>query len=147
MASSPSPSVPPTEDLEAFTVRVLRYLDGQSSAEEVQQLKVLLSSKAAHRNVFVQVCRLHGYLYEAFAPRRPAEPARLPALAGQAGGEATRVSEASSIPGPELSGGDALVGPELVVGPPDHPDVGADTMLGELSGEDTLHRTPKPPET
>src|SRR5947209_18925121 len=104
MASSPSPSVPPSEDLEAFTVRVLRYLDGQSSAEEVQQLKALLSGKAAYRNVFIQVCRLHGYLYEAFAPRRPAEPVRVPALAGQAGGEATGVGEGSSQPGPETSG-------------------------------------------
>ncbi len=138
MASSP-PGLPTQETLEAFTVRVLRYLDGQLSPEELQHLKEALGDHAACRNVFVQVCRLHGYLYEVFAPRRPAlQPS------------ATGVSAASDAPAPipadPLRGG-PLDQTDLLAEPPGR-DVGADTVLGELSGEDTWHRNPdaSPPE-
>lgn len=55
--------------VDAFIALVLRYLDDQASAEEIHELKDLLGG-AAHRELFVQVCRLQGNLHETFATRR-----------------------------------------------------------------------------
>jgi hypothetical protein len=69
MTQSAQPSFQSDAELDLFTGLVLRYLDGTCSAEEIEQLKDLLD-KPAPRELFVQVCRLHGHLHEAFAPRR-----------------------------------------------------------------------------
>jgi hypothetical protein len=55
---------------EAFTVLVLRYLDGHTTADDVAQLNRSLTSQAQARELFVHLCRLHGELSEALAPQR-----------------------------------------------------------------------------
>jgi hypothetical protein len=69
------PRLSPTE-WNSYTALVLRYLDGACSAEEVAQLKTTLVSHAAVRELFVAICRMHGHLHEAFAPKRTVERQR-----------------------------------------------------------------------
>lgn len=63
------------KELEAFSVLVLRYLDGVSTADEVLEIKRPLVESSACREVFAQTCRLQGELREAFAHQRAARQA------------------------------------------------------------------------
>src|SRR5262245_48878603 len=52
---------------EAFTALLLRYLDGEATAEETALLKELLASDPELGNHVVSICRLHGHLAESAA--------------------------------------------------------------------------------
>ncbi len=74
MAES-KPSLTPY-DWNSYTILALRYLDGACSTDEVAQLKAALVEQPAVRELFVTVCRMHGHLHEAFAPKRTVESPR-----------------------------------------------------------------------
>jgi ferric-dicitrate binding protein FerR (iron transport regulator) len=131
-------------DAENFTVLVLRYLESGCSAAEIEQLKRTLEASALHRAQFVRTCRLQGELHEVFAARR-AEMQLTPASAAQRAGAEGRLPIAhGSAPGAAATD-DLAFTPELS-GEPGSTDPGADTVVRELSGEDTIHPTPRPPE-
>jgi hypothetical protein len=69
MTQSTQPAFQPEAEVDVFVGMVLRYLDGDCSSQEMQQLKDRLTL-GAYRELFVQVCRLHGNLHEVFAPKR-----------------------------------------------------------------------------
>jgi hypothetical protein len=61
------------DDVEAFTVLTLRYLDGGCSVEEIDQLKDALSAAAgSYDERFVDICRMQGELHEIYSSRRAA---------------------------------------------------------------------------
>jgi hypothetical protein len=141
-----SGQVPSQDQVDAFIVRVLRYLDDDCSADEVRQLREALAQSATYRRWFVQVCRLQGDLYETYAPQRAAqeakvanvaEPARMSALVGQLAGARTE-----GTPDVAAASTDFTLEPQI---PEDSAvkNAPADTMHSELSGEDTIHRKPK----
>ena len=70
MAHTTEPCSLSQDETDAFTVQVLRYLDGDCAADEARSVCDLLSASAAHLALFVQLCRLFGRLYEHYAPRR-----------------------------------------------------------------------------
>jgi hypothetical protein len=144
--------------LEAATVLVLRYLDGECSAEEIEQLRGALTGSATYRELFVQVCRVQGELHEAYAPKRAgwhrkgtnaAQASPVAVAAGQEAGGTTTLKEIagggddSGIPEhPEKTGDrDAERGSSA-----DAPDAGAETDIRQLSGEDTHFPKDKPPD-
>jgi hypothetical protein len=129
MARSTQPSSQPQETLEAFTVRVLHYLDGDCSADDVRELREALTGSASCREWFVQICRMQGDLYEAYAPKRAARRAKAPASEHQTPAQGPRSS-------------DFAVDQDLLG---EKREAGADTLLSELSGEDTIHRNPSTP--
>jgi hypothetical protein len=164
VAQSTPTSFRSPDEQEAFTVLVLRYLDDDSSGTEVQHLKDALGGDAWCRELFVQMCRMHGDMHEAFAAKRAAlqqkaslEKTLSLASAGarqataDAGVAATvpRPARASVEPSERLDVSD-LAGDPLVIddGDSEAPAGGAagDTVVRELSGEDTAHPAPKPPE-
>jgi hypothetical protein len=115
MTQSSQPVVLSADEVEKLTVLVLRYLDGGCSAEEVEQLKGALAGAGPQRELFVQVCRLHGNLHENFAHKR-AEMQQ-------------KATSAADLPPLSTSG-----------------DPGAETIISELTGDDTIHPEPKTPE-
>jgi hypothetical protein len=103
------------DEIEAFSVLVLRYLDGGCAAEEVAKLKETIVASAAHRELFVHCCRVQGNLHEVYAPKRAElkqKSAGVPVL--------------RNLPAENLAA-----------------DPGADTVVRELSAEDTAHPLPK----
>jgi hypothetical protein len=72
MTQAIQPLVLTAEQREAFTIRTLRYLDGNCAEAELQELNALLGVSATLRQLFVEICRVHGDLYEAHAERRAA---------------------------------------------------------------------------
>ncbi|HEV3443474.1 MAG TPA: hypothetical protein VG099_02470 [Gemmataceae bacterium] len=145
----PNPPAPlSAEAKEAFTVQVLRYLDGACSPEEIRHLKATLAGGVTYRKVFVQVCGLKGNLLEAFAAKRAGMHQRAadPLLASTAAPALRGGSTASSerATGPEQAQEDFALPPQApsLPGPG---DPGAETIIGELSGEDTIHPVPKAP--
>jgi hypothetical protein len=151
MAESTRPTTRGHDEIELFTVLLLRYLDGACSADELKQLKSVLAGSASHRELFVSVSRMQGDLYEAYAPRRAArqqkaanvaEPALAAALVGQTAYEAAATTRAaashdrSSPKWPEhgeVAGGSPLE-QEPSAGTPNGAE---DTIERELSAEDT----------
>jgi hypothetical protein len=134
------PQSPPPDELEAMTVRMLRYLDRDCPAEEVQLLRDALTGSAVYRALFVQICRMHGELHEAYAPQR-ADRQRKAAPAARA---AVAVGES---PLPQLpTDEDRAARPELPQEPsqPGAADAGAETDIRQLSGEDTHFPKDKP---
>jgi hypothetical protein len=136
--------------MEAFTVLVLRYLDAGCSAEEISRLKEFLTSSVAHRERFVQVCRMTGNLQEAFSTRRAelqhkkasvAEPVAAPALAGPTSSEA--LASPAGPEQPETMGAFALDPAGATDGTAKDP--GAETVTRELSAENTAHPVSKVP--
>jgi hypothetical protein len=126
-----------------------------------------MTGSASKRELFVQVCRMHGNLHEAYSPKRAELRHKvadahqtLPAssLAGQTAGKAAArsgVKNPASAPSnrnphvmPEdpLTSGDIALEQELS---PDTAsgDPAASTIIRELSGEDTIHPVPKDPES
>ncbi|HEV3085305.1 MAG TPA: hypothetical protein VGY66_36455 [Gemmataceae bacterium] len=149
MAPPIPPASPSSEAKEAFTVQVLRYLDGACSPEEIRHLKETLAGGVSYRELFVQVCGLKGNLLEAYAAKRAGihQRAADPLLASTA---------ASALRGGSTASGERATGPEQHAQedfalPPQAPSVpgpgdpGAETIIGELSGEDTIHPVPKAP--
>jgi len=161
MAELTRPTIRGRDETEVFTVLVLRYLDGACSANELKQLKTVLASSAAHRELFVSVSRMQGDLYEAYAPRRAArqqkaanvaEPALAAALVGQTayGAAATTRAAASSDHSSPMwpEHGDVAGGLPLEQEPSAGTPTGAeDTIERELSAEDTAikpsHKAPE----
>jgi hypothetical protein len=127
MAQPSQPAVPSVEEREAFSVHVLRYLDGECSAEEIQRLKETLVENVSFRELFVQVCRMQGNLYEAYAPRR-AEVRPKAKTATEAALTSDSPTERELPAGTEPRG------------------AGAETIVRELPGEDTAFPEPKSPE-
>ena len=138
MSPSPLPPARSSDELEALTALVLRYLDGACSAEEVRQLKAALADSAAGRALFVQVCRLHGELHEAHAPQRSRRKRKGAAVINLREGEPAGEGSISS-PAPE--GTEKGPTPEVAL-----PDAGAETDIRKLSGEDTQLRNRESPE-
>lgn len=161
MAELTRPSIRGRDEIEVFTVLVLRYLDGACSADELEHLKTVLAGSAAHRELFVSVSRMQGDLYEAYAPRRAArqqkaanaaEPALAAALVGQMAHETaatTRAAVSNDRSSPtwhdhgETTGGFPMEQQPSVATP-----TGAeDTIERELSAEDTAikpsHKAPE----
>lgn len=75
MDKSISESCLSQKELEAFSVLVLRYLDGVSTPDEVLEIKKSLVESSVCREAFAQTCRLQGELREAFAHQRAARQA------------------------------------------------------------------------
>jgi hypothetical protein len=148
MAPPNPPASLSAEAKEAFTVQVLRYLDGACSPEEIRHLKQTLAGSVPCRELFVQVCGLKGNLLEAYAAKRAGMHQRAadPLLASTAASALRGGSMASSerATGPEQHEEDFALPPQApsVPGPG---DPGAETIIGELSGEDTIHPVPKAP--
>jgi len=116
MAESTLHVIEALDELEAFTVLTLRYLDGGCSAEEIRQLKGTLAASDSYGERFVAICRLRGELHEIYSSRRAALQ-----------GIQTRASSKQA---------DAPVGIPQV-------DPCADTVMRDLSPEDTAHPAPK----
>jgi hypothetical protein len=149
----PNPPAPPSsETKEAFTVQVLRYLDGACSPEEIRHLKETLAGSVPYRELFVQVCGLKGNLLEAYAAKRAGMHQRAadPLLASAAASAASALraasasSERSTPAGPEQAQEDFAL-PQQAPSLPAPGDPGAETIIGELTGEDTIHPVPKAP--
>ena len=159
MPPTSQPTPRPPDNAEALTVLVLRYLDGDCSGEEVARLRAALTGSAASRAFFVQVCRAHGELHEAYSPKRAewehrqtqaraASPVAV--SAGQAAGETTRPLTPAGgglIRGqePPDQAGDARPAPVWPADPA-VPDAGAETAIQQLSGEDTHFPKDKTPD-
>jgi len=104
------------DELEALTVLTLRYLDGECSAEETKQLKGTLAASNSYGERFVEICRIRGELYEIYSSRRAA-------LQGTQTRDSAKQADAPvDIP---------------------HVDPCADTVMRDLSPEDTAHPAPK----
>ena len=71
MAGGASREARPDDD-EAFSVQVLRYLDGRATVQDLSELKEALATRPECRTLFVRLCRLHGELSELLAPLRAA---------------------------------------------------------------------------
>ena len=65
-----SVSLTTSDELDVFAILALRYLDGECSTEEASALKAMLVEGDSHRELFVQLCRLHGDLHEMLAPTK-----------------------------------------------------------------------------
>jgi hypothetical protein len=126
-------TVPSHEEIETFTVLVLRYLDGASVGEENQRLKDAISTNAWYRERFVKVCRMQGNLHEAFAHQRAQLHQKVPAEAVTAAAMAASQSFLSS----GISQEPEIEAPAPARNPADS------TIIREVSCEDTLH----PPST
>src|SRR5262249_30844109 len=101
-----------------------------------------LCSGAAHAKLFVQICRLHGDMHEVFAAQRAALRAKTARVAAAvAAPTATPSAEHSADAAPSPAAPPARE--DLC---PEAPTVGADTVVRDLSGEDTAHPTRQPPE-
>jgi hypothetical protein len=151
MAPPNPPASLSAEAKEAFTVQVLRYLDGACSPEDIRHLKATLAGSVTYRELFVQVCGLKGNLLEAFAAKRAGMHQRAadPLLASTAASALRGGSTASSaraVPtGPEQHAQEDFALPPQAPSLPAPGDPGAETIIGELSGEDTIHPVPKAP--
>lgn len=97
-----------------LTVLTLRYLDGLITPEEMRALNAALAAHAPCRDLFVHLCRLHGELAEALAPRRAA-----------AAGWGEPALPRSAPPLPEDGQPHADERPVLVLDDPDGPEGGA----------------------
>jgi hypothetical protein len=153
---NPPPFLSP-DDMELFSVQVLRYLDGACSPAEIQQLKDALAGSAPCRELFVQVCRMKGNLLEVYASKRAelqhktanvSDTLLASASAGEVAvtmgsGLAAGSNERQSPARPEHreASGDFGMDQEAPASPPPG-DPGAETMIGELSGDDTIHPAP-----
>lgn len=69
-ATPPAGGSPSPADADALAGRIVRYLDGQSSADEVTALGATLHADPAARDLFVRMCLLESRLVEKFAPGR-----------------------------------------------------------------------------
>jgi hypothetical protein len=128
MVESTPPAVLSPDELEAFTVLVLRYMDGDCTAQEILHLKAAIAESAAYRALFVQVCRMQGNLYEAYVTRRT---------------EYQHKMANATVPATATNPGDSALptGSPVEVPPGDQ---GTDTIVRELSAEDTNHVTKTP---
>jgi hypothetical protein len=158
MAYANQPAVLSVAEAEAFTVLALRYLESACTVEEIEQLKQTLTGSVRHRALFVRVCRLQGNLYEAFAARRAelrqksvssAESLLASAMAGEgttAGKQGPRAGPFERVAGQESPGvGNDLSLRHDLTADPVGADPSADTVVRELSGEDTIHPPSKTP--
>jgi hypothetical protein len=145
MVESTPPHVLSSDEIEAFTVLVLRYMDGECTAEEILAMKSAIAESAAHRALFVQVCRMQGDLFEAYVTRRTeyqqkqanaAQPSLAAAGARRTGGTSTEK------PSTDLDDATVEADSSVDVAPGDQ---GTDTIVRELSGEDTNHHPTKTP--
>ena len=151
---NPPPFLSPDE-LEDFTVQVLRYLDGACSPAEIQQMKDALAGGAPYRELFVQVCRMKGNLLEVYASKRAdlqyktthaADTSVASASSGEVAATMGLAKGSSDRPFParqEREGSADFGMGEESPGSPGSSDPGAETMIGELSGDDTIHPSPK----
>jgi hypothetical protein len=132
--------VPQGQAEDAFAVLVLRYLEGLATPQEVGELNTALKSRPECRDLFVQMSRLHGGLSEVLAPRRAAERKK----AGPAALHVPADLPTEAAPGAvSVLTGDEGASP-LPEGAAEPPSV-ADTLLGKLSAEDTVHGRPAAP--
>jgi hypothetical protein len=131
----------PANDAENFTVLVLRYLEARCSTAEIEQLQKTLAGSGPHRALFVRTCRLQGELHEVFAARR-AELQLTPASVAQKAGGGSEVRPPHDSAPTAARGSDLKLTPELT-GEPGSIDPSADTVVRELSGEDTIHPPPR----
>jgi anti-sigma factor RsiW len=122
---------------------VLRYLDGQTTPTEVQQLSQALRASPECRDRFVQMSRLHGELSEVLAPTRVAASRRRKVRRARPGTASADAAAATPAAVSVLTGDDAVPTPAVPAGEPSTP--GADTLLGKVSAEDTVHGPPSPP--
>lgn len=131
-------------EIEGFTMLVLRYLDNECSAEEVKQLKEMLAGHAAHRELFVQICRMQGDLHEACASRRAElkhKTIKINELV-----PAARVAEPSAAEAAASGGHGLEISLEPGFPPSSNPESAADTVVPEFSGDDTLPPPLTPPD-
>ena len=131
----------PADDAENFTVLVLRYLEARCSTAEIEHLQKTLAGSGPHRALFVRTCRLQGELHEVFAARR-AELQLTPASVAQKAGGRSEVRPSHDNVPAQAGGSDLTLTPELA-GEPGSTDPSADTVVRELSGEDTIHPPPR----
>jgi anti-sigma factor RsiW len=152
MVESGSTNAPFPENEGEFVALVLRYLDGLVTPDEVTRLSRELSSRSACRDLFVQLCRMHGLLNETLAPdavtvKNRWRKRRLKAIPRH---------RAQASPGGASSGGARPAEQELRLQDPGsfeqgHPaaqpaaEAGAETVVNKFSGEDTIHTDPAKP--
>jgi hypothetical protein len=147
MTEPSQPSPRPKDDTESRTVLMLRSLDGGASAREIASLKELLARDAASRQLFVDICQIHGGLLETYAPNRAALHEKVtreigPLLASAAtppiqGGPSSKSVSPQTRELAE-SAIDMHVEPLLA---PDAPaaDPGAETIIRTPAAEDTIY--------
>lgn len=128
-------------EVERITMLVLRYLDNECTPEEVEQLREALADHPAQRELFVQICRMQGDLYEACASRRAELKLKAAKLHDQL--SAPPIPERDTI---EAIGIPALAGHPRTDADPLIAESGAETLVPELSGEDTIPPEPTGPE-
>src|SRR5439155_8346545 len=122
---------------------VLRSFDEAVTPDEAAMVQRALTSSAACRSLFVQLCQVHGLLNETLAPqsvavrikRRQKTAQRQPSQASP-----RRASSARTLCGSDqedLAKGHAAA--------PSQGEVGADTLPIQLSAEDTVYTDPAKP--
>jgi hypothetical protein len=123
MTQSSEPASLSAPQKEAFTVLLLRYLDDDCSADEIDQLRGVLADVAPYRELFVQICRMKGNLHEAYSPKRAKLHSTRQTAEIQNDFPVNQELAADEVPA----------------------DPNAETMIGKLSVEDTANPLPKPP--
>jgi hypothetical protein len=127
---------------EVFAVQVLRYLDGQSSVQDLSELKEALATSRDARRQFVRLCRLHGELSEQLAPQRAAvtETAEAPHRVRSASPRGDSESPPGAAALPARTDAPSAV---LVTDTPNPPPAAAPhddtTEFIEDEGDDTTH--------
>ena len=133
MQQSTEPALLSQDEADAFTVLVLRYLDGDCGAEEFEQLRDRLAGSTQCRELFVQTCRVFGRMHENYAARR-AERAAIGAAAG-----ATQRSALEIGAGAGSDQDDAVA--DLLAAAQGDP--GAETIVHDASPDDTANPPPQ----
>jgi hypothetical protein len=130
----PSPS---QDELNAFAILVLRYLDGETTAAELVQLREALAVQPAYRKLFVQVCRVHGDLQELFVPKEAA--VGVMAGGGASVGGLSSLDRLGRAQAPNEAEAEKQSSPK-----PRVDDPGAETLIRGEAGDDTIDPVPKP---
>lgn len=138
MAESDSANASGQDPAGQLIALMLRSFDGLMTPDDVAQLEQALSSSSAWRDLFVQLCRMHGLLNETLAPqsvptKSPSRKQRQEAVQSGAGGGGQRPAvQERRAPAPErLVEGHGSVKPGV--------EVGEETLTNHRTGEDTVH--------